>query len=1268
MDLNFFTFPTAVAAVAGDGTMSKIGRPVTDIWSSRRPWLLLSDIHFKHPDLDRITRTADWITTLPSRYNVQRIVVCGDLLTTRSSQPTHVLDACYRFVNRLSECVPRINILLGNHDLAYKRDYHTTALSALGATRLSPFVTVHSDITHDEWDGRRVLLLPFREEQDELLHAVHALSPTHANDTVAFAHLAIHKAITQRYVVSDAGNKRRPPVTYRGLTGRAGFAPLAHTFTGHFHSHQTLWQDSESDDLRGSITYLGSPLQLTWADLHDTQRGVLLFDPVTLDFELVPNPHAVGYVSAEITNVMRNEAIRAEVADKHVMLLGELTSFKYLAARDKLLASGARSVRSWRPLQPNVNAQFAGLGTTAPASDASVVSEEMSLQDTSESGRLQEQEGPSKAATRVRQHLTAVEMRPLDFPQLIKQYVEALELEPSLQSRVEDIKRIGLFLVRLSTPGAGQGTPEISNYKELFEENVLRNVSSSFHEATPKTIFVSKPRAITITNFLGVQGTLRFEIGNELPHGLTFLVGDNGSGKSTLIEAFVWCQFGRCIRAGMTVNDVVNEKMKKDCCVSMELENGYTITRYRKDKTNGNRVVVTLNGKEMPQYEQPDARSTQTAIDELLGTTYENFVRTVVLSHESAAGFLSSTSSQRRELFETMLDLSILDDCSELARKWAKDVDADTLDVKGKLQGTEDIMRHIMERIDSHTATISRLEVEIKDIGTALESFQKLQAERQHTHRNEDLISKLNQRQTALEEEIEESQRQISELAKLSKMANIRAAVDEQLARLHSQADTFSDRALRNRQALPRLKHQLSVVKKGMGMPFSARIIRVLRRTLRTAVKRLRQATRTEDTEEASQPTTMFSFRANFLRPLFKKFRTVVEELKALEQDILQRSHQYSSAVQEIQTEIKRVQREIEKNSMSVSSARGEIDGVQATMARRLDIPLEMVCEAVNTLTAVEAQAIPRELSNASQLQARLQRQYTNLLRSKRAEEKERMAQEQALQSKHMDLSAQLLQKKSQLETYTRILAQEKVEIASLKEKKEEYSAAASVIEERSALLKFWVSSFAVRKSSTPTFRGLVLETRLKELNALAVQIVGTLYEDSRHVRDMTTGMLQSVFGDDDGEFDLSGTPRRTDKENSRSKQVGLVDSSLSVDASLAYGKRSSGERKRIDLAIFFALLQLGQANCAHRAHYMLVDEVFDSLDAAGRRSVLRWCEDLAGNLDFVLVITHSEHLVKQAVVAAEEGEGSHVKRSVVSVRMTDAGVTFQTEGVENGV
>lgn len=195
---------------------------------SRPRWLLLSDIHFRLRDVERTRRTAEWIVSLARQTpGITRVVVCGDVLTLRSMQPTAVVSAAYRFLSDLSSSVPHVNVILGNHDLAYRRDYATTALEALNMSRLRSFITLHDEVSRNNWDGRDVLVLPFREDQTELTAAVANIPPDEAARTVAFAHLAINRAVTQRHVVRDDRGAVGHSVRYQGLTGPHHFRTLA---------------------------------------------------------------------------------------------------------------------------------------------------------------------------------------------------------------------------------------------------------------------------------------------------------------------------------------------------------------------------------------------------------------------------------------------------------------------------------------------------------------------------------------------------------------------------------------------------------------------------------------------------------------------------------------------------------------------------------------------------------------------------------------------------------------------------------------------------------------------------------------------------------------------------------------------------------------------------------------------------------------------------------------------------------------------------------
>lgn len=297
-----------------------------------------------------------------------------------------------------------------------------------------------------------------------------------------------------------------------------------------------------------------------------------------------------------------------------------------------------------------------GLGASVPASDTAVQPLEEPTKD--ETGLATTTDGVPGSNPGAEPRAES-----LDLAAEARKYVESLDLDESLLLRRDELVRVGQRMIQVSREIADKdGEVKVNHQDFLHKSTQAAGTRTATELAGPSThVFVAEPRTLTITNFLGVQNTNAIDFRQDLPRGLTFLVGDNGSGKSTLVEAMVWCQFGRCIRSGLAANDVVNDNVSKNCSVRLEFANGYSITWYRKHKIYKDRIIISLRGEPQPQLEHPDARTTQVAINELLGIDYETYVRTVVLSHESALSFLNSTPAQRSDLIEASLGLSILD-------------------------------------------------------------------------------------------------------------------------------------------------------------------------------------------------------------------------------------------------------------------------------------------------------------------------------------------------------------------------------------------------------------------------------------------------------------------------------------------------------------------------------------------------------------------------------------------------------------------------------
>ncbi|KAK0660435.1 hypothetical protein QBC41DRAFT_236676 [Cercophora samala] len=258
-------------------------------------------------------------------------------------------------------------------------------------------------------------------------------------------------------------------------------------------------------------------------------------------------------------------------------------------------------------------------------------------------------------------------------------------------------------------------------------------------------------------------------------------------------------------------------------------------------------------------------------------------------------------------------------------------------------------------------------------------------------------------------------------------------------------------------------------------------------------------------------------------------------------------------------------------------------------------------------------------------------------------------------------LEQQLTINQRDASTYKRLAEAEVSSLDCLRSEQESLTNKLQELATKRELFAFWSSALTKRttrisSSSSPkstakakakaNFREHILIKLLSELNTLLAQVLTVLYDDTRHAH-VATGMLRSLFESHSEDISITA-----------SSSGSILDQKLALPPSLAYAKRSSGERKRVDLALFFALLQLARARSAHRAHYLLVDEVFDNLDRAGQAAVVRWCGVMSQTMvGWIVVITHSQYLMK-----LDPGEDT-TKVTVITAKMGQGGTELFTNG-----
>ncbi|PRP88836.1 hypothetical protein PROFUN_00304 [Planoprotostelium fungivorum] len=175
--------------------------------------------------------------------------------------------------------------------------------------------------------------------------------------------------------------------------------------------------------------------------------------------------------------------------------------------------------------------------------------------------------------------------------------------------------------------------------------------------------------------------------------------------------------------------------------------------------------------------------------------------------------------------------------------------------------------------------------------------------------------------------------------------------------------------------------------------------------------------------------------------------------------------------------------------------------------------------------------------------------------------------------------------------------------------------------------LSFWEMAFDKRSKTGMGFsslRGYVMEGAVASLNAICGEYMQTL-----------------------------GTPNLT------------VTFSSDLELEESYGKRSGGERRRTDLVTLFALFELVRQHSRHQAEYMILDEIFDALDADGLSAAEATIKILAEKVNKVFVISHNQSVIGSMDVAGRISfkmkRDAGGKAEGTSFRIEPAGGTYRS-------
>jgi DNA repair exonuclease SbcCD ATPase subunit len=187
--------------------------------------------------------------------------------------------------------------------------------------------------------------------------------------------------------------------------------------------------------------------------------------------------------------------------------------------------------------------------------------------------------------------------------------------------------------------------------------------------------------------------------------GITLITGEvgdnskdsNGAGKTSVVEAIIWCLFGRLPNKARPGDAIVNQKTNKNCMVRITTKDGYCIERRRKFDGHDDLLIKTPSGEDISDSTNKNA---QDRLNKIYNLDYEIFMSSVFFA-QSGRPLLELSDNKRKKTIERLLCLDRYDLYVAVAKE---KIDALSLELA------------------KHNAIIEKLSQDILKIGAQIES------------------------------------------------------------------------------------------------------------------------------------------------------------------------------------------------------------------------------------------------------------------------------------------------------------------------------------------------------------------------------------------------------------------------------------------------------------------------------------------------------------------------------------------------------------------
>ncbi len=242
------------------------------------------------------------IPTLKKRIQPGDIIVhLGDLFDNRNVIPINLLNYGMDIVEELSKIAP-IHIIIGNHDLWSKS---TSEINSIRPFRYIPNVKIHDKVTKIEYNGKKILMMPYIEKRLEQIKFI----DENRDCEYLFCHSDLNGC---KMHLTSVAHKNSDKIDIDN------FSEFKGVYSGHIHLVQS----------NKNFTFVGSVFQMDRNDYGD-QKGIFVIDTDLETEEFIPNDvspvfkkvRVIDEDGVEILETLKNSKDYIDIAISNNLLI-----------------------------------------------------------------------------------------------------------------------------------------------------------------------------------------------------------------------------------------------------------------------------------------------------------------------------------------------------------------------------------------------------------------------------------------------------------------------------------------------------------------------------------------------------------------------------------------------------------------------------------------------------------------------------------------------------------------------------------------------------------------------------------------------------------------------------------------------------------------------------------------------------------------------------------------------------------------------------------